>query len=106
MADKADKANTTQFQREFEKIISQDFVMLDNVASFVWKDGEPGCFLLVVSPKSEGVYGEVRDHAVKIIREAAGTLVFKAKAQELVVNGIKSAVFKITPEAVKSRHPA
>lgn len=91
-------ANTSEFRRKFEKILSSDFIMLDNTSNMVWRDGDPGYFLVVVSPKSEEVFDQIKDHAVGVIRSMAADLKFTAKAQQLVVNGVKSAVFKITPE--------
>ena len=97
--------STAAFKAKFEALLASDMIMLDNVTSVTWRgtdgtesneDGE-GYFLVVVSPKSEDVYEDVRDHAVKKIRSMGLDLVFKADAQEVVVNGIKSAVFKATP---------
>lgn len=91
-------ANTSEFRYEFERLLSSDFIMLDNTPNMVWRDGDPGYFLVVVSPKSEEVFDQIKDHAVGVLRSIAGELKFTAEAQELVVNGLKSAVFKITPE--------
>ena len=95
--------NTVEFQKKFEELLSADFVMLDNTSNIVWKDGNPGYFLIVVSPKSEEVYDQIKEHAVKTIREIRSKLLFKAEAQELGVNGMKSMVFKVTPLRPKTR---
>jgi hypothetical protein len=92
------KSDTKAFQEKFEKLLSGDFLMLDNVSEITWKDGDPGCFLMVVSPKTEEIFENIKEHAVGVIRGMAEKLAFKAKAQELVINGVRSAVFKITPE--------
>jgi hypothetical protein len=92
---------TATFQKEFEKLLSRDFLMLDNVSEITWKDGDPGCFLMVLSPKTEETFDDIKEHAVIVIRNIAKELRFKAKAQELVVNGVRSAIFKITPEKPK-----
>ncbi len=92
------KANTSEFRDKFEKALSSDFVMLDNTSNIVWRDGDPGYFLVVVTPKTEDVFEQIRDHAVKVIRDIGTELFFKAEGQKLVVNGSPSIVFKITPE--------
>jgi hypothetical protein len=92
------KANTSAFRDKFEKLLSKDFIMLDNVSEVAWRDGNPGHFLVVVSPKSEEVFDAIKEHAVKAIRSMSTELKFKAQAQALMINGIKSAVFKITPQ--------
>jgi hypothetical protein len=92
------KPDVTAFKERFEKLLSRDFLMLDNVSEITWKDGTPGYFLMVVSPKTEDLFDSIKEHSVSVLRTIAESLKFKAEAQELVINGVKSAVFKITPE--------
>jgi hypothetical protein len=72
--------------------------MLDNVSEVAWREGDPGYFLVVVSPKSDEVFDSIKEHAVKAIREMRLDLNFKAQAQELIINGVRSAVFKVIPQ--------
>jgi hypothetical protein len=92
------KADTQAFRDKFEKLLSKDYVMLDNVSEVAWREGDPGYFLVVVSPKSDEVFDSIKEHAVKAIREMRLELNFKAQAQELVINGVRSAVFKVIPQ--------
>lgn len=91
------KASTDLFRDEFESLLSRDFMTLDNVSKIVWRNGNPGHFLVVVTPKSEDVYDAVKEHVTQRIRGIAKELLFKAEAQELVINRQKSMVFKVTP---------
>lgn len=84
-----------RFRAEFEKKLSSDPISLDNISKVEWSGD--GYYLIMISPKAEEVFKDTVTHILSKIASYANDLNFKALHQQVIANGVKSVVVKVSP---------